>query len=54
MSNDSVSENQTKVSWSNVNEMKYPMDIMLSLVEKMPAKDMDESLVKLKGILEND
>lgn len=32
--------------------MKNPLNIMLSLVEKMLAKDMDESLAKLKGILE--
>jgi uncharacterized protein YndB with AHSA1/START domain len=47
-----VSDNQTKVSWSNVSEMKYPMNIMLSMIEKMLAKDMDESLTKLKRILE--
>jgi Polyketide cyclase / dehydrase and lipid transport len=47
-----VSDNQTKVSWSNVSEMKYPMNIMLSMIEKMLAKDMDESLARLKSILE--
>ncbi len=49
---ESISNNQTKVSWSNVSEMKYPMNIMVLMVEKMLAKDMDESLTKLKVILE--
>jgi uncharacterized protein YndB with AHSA1/START domain len=52
MFTESLPNNQTKVSWSNVSEMKYPMNIMVSMVEKMLAKDMDESLTKLKVILE--
>jgi uncharacterized protein YndB with AHSA1/START domain len=47
-----VSDNQTKVSWSNASAMKYPMNIMLSMIEKMLAKDMDTSLSNLKNILE--
>jgi len=32
--------------------MKYPLNIMLSMIEKMLAKDVDISLLTLKGILE--
>lgn len=47
-----VSANQTKVKWSNASTMKYPLNIMLSLIEKMLAKDMDTSLSNVKVILE--
>ena len=52
MTTESVSDNQTKVTWSNASIMKYPMNIMLGMIEKMLAKDMDASLLNLKGILE--
>ncbi|HLP32354.1 MAG TPA: polyketide cyclase, partial [Bacteroidia bacterium] len=48
----SVSDSQTKVSWSNASTMKYPMNIMVPVIEKMLAKDMDTSLLTLKNILE--
>jgi len=48
----SLSENQTKVTWSNASKMKIPMNIMISMIEKMLAKDMVESLNNLKVILE--
>lgn len=47
-----VSESQTKLSWSNKSAMAYPMNLMVSLIEKMLAKDMDTSLQNLKIILE--
>lgn len=49
---ESVSENQTKVSWANRSAMMYPMNIMVAMIEKMLAKDMDTSLLSLKNILE--
>lgn len=49
---ESLSENQTKVTWSNASTMKYPLNIMVPMVEKMLAKDMDTSLANLKNILE--
>lgn len=49
---ESVSENQTKVIWNNKSTMKYPMNIMISMVEKMLPKDMNKSLANLKNILE--
>jgi len=52
MGTEAVTANQTKVTWSNASAMKYPMNIMVSMIEKMLAKDMDESLLRLKGILE--
>jgi uncharacterized protein YndB with AHSA1/START domain len=52
MVTEAVADNQTKVIWSNASTMKYPMNIMLSTIEKMLAKDMDTSLSNLKNILE--
>ncbi|MCG2612338.1 SRPBCC family protein [Flavobacterium sp. SM15] len=49
---ESVSENQTKVIWNNKSTMKYPMNVMISMIEKMLAKDMNTSLLNLKNILE--
>jgi uncharacterized protein YndB with AHSA1/START domain len=45
---------QTKVVWSSNGPMKYPMNIMLLIMntEKMLGKDMETSLGTLKGILE--
>ena len=52
MVTESVTNNQTKVTWSNSGKMIYPINIMTSMVEKMLAKDMDTSLLNLKNILE--
>jgi hypothetical protein len=52
METESVSDNQTRVSWSNASTLKYPLNIMVPMVEKMLAKEMDISLLNLKGILE--
>ena len=53
MDTESLSENQTKVFMSNAGSLKYPLNIMIPIVEKMFPKDMDESLLTLKSILEN-
>src|SRR5687767_1423235 len=37
----SLSDNQTKVSWSNAGVLKYPFNIMIPMMEKHVAKDMD-------------
>lgn len=47
-----ISADQTKVTWSNKSVMNYPMNLLLSMIEKMLAKDMDISLLNLKKILE--
>lgn len=52
MSTEKISENQTKVNWSNAGKMIFPMNIMRSMIENMLSKDMDISLNNLKNILE--
>ncbi|MFI5187033.1 MAG: SRPBCC family protein [Chitinophagales bacterium] len=52
METESLSDNQTKVYWSNAGTLKYPMNIMVPMLEKHVAKDMDISLSTLKNILE--
>jgi len=49
-----IGGNQTKVKWSFASSMKYPMNMMLLFIdfEKLLGKDMEASLVRLKGILE--
>lgn len=53
METEPLSANQTKVSWSNTGKLKYPVNIMIPIMEKHVAKDMDSSLSTLKNILEN-
>jgi len=52
METESLSDNQTKVSWSNAGTLKYPINIMIPMMEKSVAKGMDTSLSTLKNILE--
>jgi hypothetical protein len=52
MDTESSSDNQTKLSWSNSGELKYPINIMIPMMEGSVAKGMDESLNNLKAILE--
>lgn len=52
METESISDNQTKVSWSNAGTLKYPINIMIPMFEKMLPKAMDSSLSTLKNILE--
>lgn len=47
-----ITENQTKVSWGMKSEVKYPVNILILLIEKMLRKDMKTSLGNLKTILE--
>lgn len=49
---ESLSDEQTKVVWTNNSAMKFPVNVMLPMIEKMLAKDMDISLSNLKNILE--
>ena len=49
----SLSDAQTKVSWSNAGVLKYPLNIMIPMMEKHVARDMDSSLSTLKTSLEN-
>ncbi|MEO8403439.1 MAG: SRPBCC family protein [Chitinophagaceae bacterium] len=52
METESVSDNQTNVSWSNAGTLKYPLNILIPMMEKHVAKDMDSSLLTLKNMLE--
>jgi hypothetical protein len=49
-----IADNQTKVTWGMTSAMKYPMNIMLLILnmEKMLGKDLEISLSNLKSILE--
>ena len=49
---ESLSDDQTKVNLINTGTLKYPLNIMIPIFEKMFAKDMDSSLSTLKNILE--
>jgi hypothetical protein len=52
METEYLSENETKVNLINGGKLKYPINLMIPMAEKNFAKDMDESLNKLKVILE--
>jgi hypothetical protein len=52
METESLSDNQTKVIWSNAGTLKYPINIMIPMMKKHVVKDMDSSLSTLKNILE--
>ena len=52
METESLSDNQTKVSWSNAGKLKYPVNLFIPMMEKSVAKDMDSSLSTFKNILE--
>ena len=52
METEYLSENETKVYLINGGKLKYPINLMIPMAEKNFAKDMDESLNKLKVILE--
>jgi len=49
-----ISENKTKVKWGMSSSMKYPMNILLLVLnmDKMLGNDIQTSLTTLKGILE--
>ena len=52
METESLSDGQTKVTWSNAGTLKYPINIMIPMMQKHVVKDMDSSLSTLKNILE--
>jgi hypothetical protein len=53
METESLPGNKTKLSWSNAGTLKYPLNIMIPMMEKHVVKDMDGSLLTLKNMLEN-
>lgn len=54
METEAISDSQTKVSLINSGTIKYPMNIFIPMAEKNFPKDMDESLITLKGLFEKD
>jgi len=48
----SLSDDQTKLTWSNAGTLTYPVNMFVPMMEKMLPKGMDESLTTLKNILE--
>jgi hypothetical protein len=54
METEALSDDQTRVSWSNAGSLKYPLNVMIPLLEKSVAKGMDRSLTTLKKILEEE
>jgi hypothetical protein len=52
MEAESLPDNQAKVSWSNAGTLQYPINLLIPMMEKSVAKDMDSSLSTLKNILE--
>jgi hypothetical protein len=52
MEMDSLPDDHTKVGWSNAGTLKYPLNLLIPMLQKHVAKDMDSSLLTLKNILE--
>ncbi len=52
MQTESLPDNQTKVIWNNAGTLKYPINILIPLMEKQVTKGMDISLSTLKNMLE--
>jgi len=49
---ESVSDNQTKLTWGMSMTQKYPLNFMSAIMEPALKKDIDISLNNLKTILE--
>jgi len=52
METTSMSNGQTFLSWSNAGTLPVPVNLFIPNMEKHVAKDMDKSLLILKGLLE--
>lgn len=54
MQTDSVSQNETRVTWKFDSRMNYPMNLMLLFMnmDKMVGNDLSKGLINLKQILE--
>jgi hypothetical protein len=52
METSSLPGDQTSVHWSNTGILKYPFNLLIPMMERHVAKDMDGSLLTLKNILE--
>ena len=56
MTTESISDDQTKVTWAFDGHMNYPMNLMFVFMDfdKMIGDDLSTGLTNLKGILENE
>ena len=54
METEPLSDDQTKLYWSNSGTLKYPVNIFVPMMEKKLPKEMDSSLANLKNILEKE
>ena len=52
METESLSNDKTKVYWSNAGTLNYPLNLLIPMMEKNVTKDMHISLSTLKNILE--
>jgi hypothetical protein len=54
METDSLSQNETRVTWQFDSRMNYPMNLMLLFMnmDKMVGNDLEKGLVNLKQVLE--
>jgi len=52
MEMEALSDTQTKVNLINTGKLPYPMNIFIPIAEKKFPKDMNESLVELRNLLE--
>ena len=54
METEALSDDLTKLYWSNAGTLKYPVNLFVPMMEKMLPKEMDSSLANLKNILEKE
>ncbi|HEX5001851.1 MAG TPA: SRPBCC family protein [Bacteroidia bacterium] len=54
METEIVTANQTKVNLINAGTLNFPVNLMIPMAERNFAKDMDESLSRLKELLEQE
>ncbi|WP_428327945.1 SRPBCC family protein [Mucilaginibacter sp.] len=52
METESLSVNETKLSWSNAGSLPVPINLFIPKMRKHVAKDMEKSLLILKSLLE--
>lgn len=52
METESLSDDQTKLSWTNAGRLRYPFNLFVPMMEKKLPGEMDASLSNLKNILE--
>ncbi|WP_259065903.1 hypothetical protein HDF24_03325 [Mucilaginibacter sp. X4EP1] len=52
METESMSVNETKLSWSNAGSLPVPINLFIPKMQKHVAKDMEKSLLILKSLLE--